>query len=113
MLKYRSIFICLLIPLFVSNVNDGRFADPLIDPSKPSQSLNLSDYSTITSPLNVTEYANRTDAAQSVILRYNSTSSTTTNGSASAVLPPNWEGNQISVNLYDIYENRTWNLNPL
>ena len=60
----------------------------------------------------MTERANRTDAGQTVLLNYNATSGTTTNGSAYAILPPSWVGNEISVDLYNIYENRCWNLNP-
>ncbi len=106
------IFICLLIPLLISHNNQTHLSDPFADPIFTHNPITSKAYSTVTSPLNVTEYANRTDAGQPVLLRYNVTSGTLLNGSAYAVLPPTWEGNQIDVNLYNIYENRSWSINP-
>ncbi|MFX1294183.1 MAG: hypothetical protein ACFFD2_04915 [Promethearchaeota archaeon] len=115
MKKYRIIFLifltCLLLPLLFSNTNYDKLSDFVVDPSLNSNPINTNTYSTITPALNVTEYANRTDAGQTMTLLYNTTSNSTTNASAYAVLPPNWQGNQIDVNLYNIYENRCWSLN--
>ncbi|MHA1265283.1 MAG: hypothetical protein ACTSRS_08635 [Candidatus Helarchaeota archaeon] len=84
----------------------------MVDLSHISSDLTTASYSQITPPLNVTEFADRVDAAQMVTLTYNATSLSTTNGSAFAILPPSWKGTEIQANIYELYENRCWSLNP-
>ncbi|HUX99549.1 MAG TPA: hypothetical protein VMV49_08355, partial [Candidatus Deferrimicrobium sp.] len=111
-IKLLLIFTFLILPLILSNLNCTKISNQAVISAETSNPFSINTYSTITSPLNVTEYANRTDAGQSISLSYDALSNSTTTGSANAILPPSWQGNEISVNLYNIYENRCWNLNP-
>ncbi|MHA1129985.1 MAG: hypothetical protein ACTSQQ_04165, partial [Candidatus Helarchaeota archaeon] len=105
-------FIFLLLPLFISNINHSNLMGYNSALPLDSFPLDSAEYSTVTSPLNVTEYANRVDSNQDIVLRYNVSSGVIVNDSAVAVLPPTWRGNSIDVTLQNLYENRCWNLNP-
>ncbi len=105
-------FTCLIISIVISNIHHSNLKNHLINPSNNHSSIHIKEYSTIAPALTVIEKANRTDAGQTIILRYNASSSTVINGSAYAVLPPSWQGNKIMVNIYNLYENRCWSLNP-
>jgi hypothetical protein len=90
--------------------NASRYSKAPPTPGMPP--LPSPDYTEIGTARSVTEYANRTDAGQSLHLIYNATTGVRTNDTAEAVLPPGWEGYQLYTYIYDIAENRSWPLNP-
>ncbi len=102
----------LILPLILSNINNDQVVDHQVESIQTPSMLHSNAYSTVATALNVTEYANRTDANQEVMLLYNITSGISLNGSASAVLPPSWQGNSVDVTIDNLYENRSWSLNP-
>ncbi len=70
------------------------------------------DYAGVGNARSVLEVANRTDGSQSVYLLYDSVTQTPGTDSADVVLPPGWTGYRLDYSIYDLYENRTWVLNP-
>ncbi len=82
-------------------------------PAAPSMPpLPTPDYSDIGAARPFHEVANRTDGNQDILLFYNSSTQTPHNDSGSVVLPPGWTGYQLDFRIRDLYENRTWVLNP-
>ncbi len=118
---------CFLIPLLAQPVHsmtspeafqpsptNNPLAAPEYAPSSPGNSPPVPgpDYNGIGTARSVHEVANRTDGSQDVFLFYDSATQTPETDSASVVLPPGWTGYQLDYSIYDLYENRTWALNP-
>lgn len=59
-------------------------------------------------PLLIHEHANRTSPDQALVLTYNASTGEVQNASAYVPLPAAWTGNQIDLDLSNIYENRCW-----
>ncbi|MFX1402881.1 MAG: hypothetical protein ACFE9D_00225 [Promethearchaeota archaeon] len=124
-MKIRPVAImalCLfLIPLLLQPLSTQGI-DPTLAPNASKSSSPMQpdggppppspDYSGIGMARNVAEYANRTDAGQSLHLIYDSSASIRYNDTAQAVLPPGWEGYMLVTYVYDVAENRSWVLNP-
>ncbi|MFW9889778.1 MAG: hypothetical protein ACFFER_16440, partial [Candidatus Thorarchaeota archaeon] len=86
-----------------------------VQPDEVLHSYSLSDVPLaregIGSPLNVSEYGDRTDSFTDLELIYE-TSNTTTSDMTSVPLGPLWEGTTIVTDISDLQENRTWLTNP-
>jgi hypothetical protein len=129
-MKVRPIVILtlcfLMLPFFgqppVPNTLANTETNSLIDSRSPSSGslpkpsdappLPNPDYSGVGDARPVHEISNRTDADQNIFLFYDSGTSTAGTDSASVVLPPGWTGYQLDFWIDDLYENRTWVLNP-
>ena len=116
----------LLIPAFFTPLGPSSFDENLktnagitsstrsLAPSVPSGTPTLPspDYVGVGMARTVQEVANRTDGNQDVFLFYDSATQTSSGDSASVVLPPGWTGYRLDYSIDDLYENRTWVLNP-
>lgn len=130
-MKFRSLLlisICLiLVPLLIQPVPlvsmdketpnhsiSSDIANPVKSSPLPLNSplLPSPDYLGIGAARQTHEIANRTDGNQNILLFYDSSSQTPNGDSASVVLPPSWTGYQLDFSISDLYENRTWALNP-
>lgn len=104
------------IPTAIDAVNAPTSYTPTFSSSPPlpeSSPLPPSpDYSGLGTARSVHEVANRTDANQAILLFYDSGTQTAGTDSANVVLPPGWTGYQLDFWVDDLYENRTWALNP-
>ncbi|MHA2264952.1 MAG: hypothetical protein ACXAEN_21375, partial [Candidatus Thorarchaeota archaeon] len=60
------------------------------------------------SPMNVTEYGQRTDTFSEREVIYDSTATSTTNDTVAIPMGASWEGTEMFVEVEDLQENRTW-----
>ncbi len=95
------------------DIGGGQYIE--VGPDEILESFSLSDIPTTIegegSPLNVSEYGQRTDQFDDLKLAYYPTN-TTTNQTISVPLGANWEGTDIFLNVSDLQENRTYLTNP-
>ncbi|MFQ5834045.1 MAG: hypothetical protein ACE5H4_15180, partial [Candidatus Thorarchaeota archaeon] len=108
-------------PGFVQRESSGELVDlgnggtVDVGPDEALYSYSLSDvpssFEGVGSPLNVSEYGQRTDRFEDLELEYQTTN-TTTDQTVSVPLGPLWEGTEMSVEVDDLQENRTWLVNP-
>ncbi len=91
------------------DVGDGQFIE--VGPDEILETFSLSDipstFEGVGSPLNLSEYGQRSDNFDDLELAYDPANTTTTQ-MVSIPLGPLWEGTEISVNVNDLQENRTW-----
>ncbi len=97
-------------PIPASNLAPSTSQAPDVPNGEPI--VPLPDYNGEGNARFVHEVANRTDGNQAVFLFYDSSTQTAGTDSASVVLPPSWTGYRLDYSIYDLYENRTWALNP-
>jgi len=95
------------------DVGDGQYIE--VGPDEILESYSLSSIpTTITgqgSPLNISEYGQRTDQFSGLELTYNPSNVTTTE-TVSVPLGPNWQGTDMLLNVSNLQENRTYLTNP-
>ncbi|MFW9831073.1 MAG: hypothetical protein ACFFD8_04800 [Candidatus Thorarchaeota archaeon] len=116
------LFPLLIQPMAIIPTPDGAVSSPSIGPLASASNSPLlpigspplpdPDYAGVGAPRPVHEVANRTDGNQDVFLFYDGATQTAGTDSANVVLPPGWTGYRLDYSIYDLYENRTWALNP-